>query len=131
MRVRLFSFGTVTRAAVLALLVLSGPAPWQAPSARAQTGSEAGASGEAAGNETKAIERDAQAREKAKRRLEALKRQHEELDFKKRTKAPFTSERSLRHEMRRNEAQQGWEKSEKRRLEYEQQRRELESRDQR
>jgi len=63
-----------------------------------------------------------------KDRLETLKRQHDELEFKKRTNAPFSSERSLRHELRRNEAQQGWEKSEQRRLEYEQLRQQRDSR---
>ncbi len=60
----------------------------------------------------------------AKSRLDSLQRQHDDLEFKKRTKEPFTSDRSLRHQLRRNEAQQGWEKSEQRRLEYEQLRRE-------
>jgi len=71
---------------------------------------------------------DAPADEKAKSRLEALKRQHQELEFQKRTDAPFTSERSLRHQLRRNEAQQGWQKSEQRRLEYEQLRRDSRTR---
>ena len=53
-------------------------------------------------------------------RLESLQRQHKDLEFQKRTKQPFTSDRSLRHKLRKNERQQGWEKSEQRRLEYEQ-----------
>ncbi|MGD8809178.1 MAG: hypothetical protein PVG24_06210 [Gammaproteobacteria bacterium] len=60
---------------------------------------------------------------KSKSRLDALRRQHDELQFKKRTKQSFTSDRSLRHQLRRNEERQGWEKSEQRRLEYERLRR--------
>lgn len=53
-------------------------------------------------------------------RIKALQQQHKDLEFQKRTKQPFTSDRSLRHQLRRNEQRQGWEKSEQRRLEYEQ-----------
>jgi hypothetical protein len=106
------------RRAVVGLLALAGAAAMHAA---------AYAEGEtpvAPADETPlAPQREAPADEKAKSRLEALKRQHEDLEFKKRTKAPFTSDRSLRHQLRRNEAQQGWEKSEQRRLEYEQLRR--------
>lgn len=109
------------RTVLAGLLFLTGAVAIQAPAARAEGDTELKPSDEAP------VAPQPPADEKAKRRLETLKRQHEELQFQKRTKEPFTSDRSLRHQLRRNEAQQGWQKGEQRRQEYEQQRQQLES----
>ena len=98
--------------------------------ALAQGDVEAEATDEGIGSATEALRGDEREDEKAKGRLKTLQQQHEELEFKKRTKAPFRSERSLRHDLRRNEAQQGWQKREDRRLEYERLRREQDIRNQ-
>lgn len=107
------------RGAVAGLLLALTAAIAVSP-VRADMGAEPEATDAPAGRSIEAPSPDAREAAKSKKRLETLQRQHEELEFKKRTKAPFTSERSLRHQLRRNEAQQGWEKSEQRRLEYEQ-----------
>lgn len=103
--------------------LLAAPLP-----ALAQGDIEAEATDEQIGRATKALRADEHESEKVKKRLEDLKRQNEDLDFKRRTKAPFRSERSLRHDLRTNEAQQGWQKHEERRLEYELRRQEQEIR---
>jgi len=124
MRAKLFSYRRGLRYCVAGLVVLAGTAALLATPVRAEGDVEGETTDKAPGPAPAMPQRDAPADEKTKSRLEALQRQHEDLEFKKRTKAPFTSERSLRHQLRRNEAQQGWEKSEQRRLEYEQLRRE-------
>jgi hypothetical protein len=112
------------RRAAIGLLALAGAVAMQATAVYAE-----GETPVAPADETPAApQREAPADEKAKSRLEALQRQHDDLEFQKRTKAPFTSEQSLRHQLRRNEAQQGWQKGEQRRLEYEQLRQERDSR---
>ena len=109
------------RIVLVGLLFLIGAMAMQAPATRAEGDTELKPSDEAPATPQPPAD------EKTKRRLETLKRQHEELQFQKRTKEPFTSDRSLRHQLRRNEAQQGWQKGEQRRQEYEQQRQQLES----
>jgi len=91
---------------------------------------EAEETDETINNAVKSLRQDQREEEKAKSRLDALQRQHRETEFRKRTGAPFTSERSLRHDLRRNEAQQGWQKGESRRLEYETRRQQLDIRNQ-
>jgi hypothetical protein len=118
MRAKLISYRRRLRYGVVGLVVLAGTAALLATPVRAEGDVE----GEKAPAQAPAAPQpDADA--KAKSKLEALQRQHDDLEFRKRTKAPFTSDRSLRHQLRRNETRQGWEKSEQRRLEYEQLRR--------
>jgi hypothetical protein len=104
---------------VAALLLLSGtfaviPAP-----VRAEGDVEAERTDENIENSVKSLRKDQREDEKVQSRLKALQRQKEETEFRKRTGDAFRSERSLRHDLRRNEAQQGWQKSEDRRLDYE------------
>lgn len=73
--------------------------------------------------EKKALRRDERARERIDAKQEQLQHERSELKFQKRTKAPFKSQRTLRNELRSNKAQQGWEKRESRRLDYEVRRR--------
>jgi hypothetical protein len=61
-------------------------------------------------------DREAVRRVAEKRR--ALEHEQAELDYLKRTKHPFHSDRALRHSLRRNEAEQGWYKDEARQLDF-------------
>jgi len=99
---------------IAALLLAAMP-----PAARADADIEAEETDETINREVKILRQDKLKEEKARSNLERLQEQHRETDFQKRTKTPFQSERSLRHDLRRNEAQQGWQKSEGRRLDYE------------
>ena len=65
---------------------------------------------------------DRGAAERVRERLRRLERARERLDELKRTEHPFHSERSLRHRMRRNEAEQRRLKHERDRLEHERRR---------
>lgn len=67
----------------------------------------------------KSLKDDEREKAKAQGRLKALQQQHKALELKKRTKPPFRSERDLRHDLKRNDAQQGWQKREANRLEFE------------
>ncbi len=64
-------------------------------------------------------EGDSRALERTQENLRQLERQHERLDELKRTEHPFHSERKLRHELRRNEAEQRGLKYERDRIENE------------
>lgn len=101
-----------------------------AVSLRAESDIEAEKTDEAIENAVKSLKGDEREKAKAASRLKALEQQHEALDFRKRTKQPFRSERSLRQDLRRNEAQQGWQKQEDRRLDFETRRQQQEIRNQ-
>ena len=54
--------------------------------------------------------------------LRRFEREHERLEELKRTQHPFYSERELRHQLRRNEAERSWYKHEHSRIEHERRR---------
>jgi hypothetical protein len=95
------------------LLAATPPAAW------ADTDIEAEETDETINSEVRALRQDQREEEKVRSKLDRLQQQHRETQFRKRTGAPFRSERSLRHDLRSNEARQGWQKSEGRRLDYE------------
>jgi len=64
-------------------------------------------------------EGESRALERTQENLRHLERQHERLDELKRTGHPFHSERKLRHELRRNEADQRGLKYDRDRIEHE------------
>jgi len=104
----------------LALLIAAVPSK-----VRADADIEAQETDETINKTVKDLRDDQRKSEKVDSNLKRLESQHRETEFQKRTGAPFRSERSLRHDLRRNEAQQGWQKSEGRRLDYERQRQQL------
>lgn len=106
--------GTLRIAAVIGLLVLLavGPAGAETPDDESED-TEAGAV---------LPDGNRRALEKIDETLRRLQRQRERLDELKRTEHPFHSERKLRHQMRRNEAEQRWLKHERERLEHERRR---------
>jgi predicted RNase H-like nuclease (RuvC/YqgF family) len=104
---------------VLALLI-AGTAVMHAPApARAEEDIEAQEKDEDINRAVKSLNKKQREDEKVQSRLKALQQQQQETEFRRRTGDPFKSERSLRHDLRRNEAQQGWQKQEDRRLDYE------------
>ena len=66
--------------------------------------------------------------EKIENMLRRFDRERERLKELKRTQHPFYSERELRHQLRRNEAERRWYKHERDRLEHERRRAEDQSR---
>lgn len=95
------------------LLAATPPVAW------ADTDIEAEETDESINSAVKALRQDQHEEAEVRQKLDRLEQQNRDLQFQKRTGAPFRSERSLRNDLRRNEAQQGWEKSESRRLDYE------------
>lgn len=102
-------------AALLHIAVLTLPA---AP-VHAESDLEAEETDETINKEVQSLRKDQREDAQARARLKALEQQHQQLEFKKRTKAPFRSERDLRHDLKRNDAQQGWQKGEHNRLDFE------------
>lgn len=97
---------------ILAFAVLAALSP--AYEALAESpGRESDHVGGASGND------DSRALERTQENLRHLERQYERLDELKRQQHPFHSERKLRHELRRNEADQRWLKHERDRIEHE------------
>lgn len=97
---------------------------------RADTDVEAEETDETINKTVKTLRDDQRKSEAATSNLKRLESQNRETQFRKRTGTSFKSNRSLRHDLRRNEAQQGWQKSESRRLDYEVQRQQRELRSQ-
>jgi hypothetical protein len=102
-------------AALLHMAALTVPA---AP-LRAESDLQAEETDETINKEVQTLRPDQRLDSKARARLKALEQEHQQLEFNKRTKAPFRSERDLRHDLKRNDAQQGWEKGENSRLDFE------------
>lgn len=105
----------------LFLLLLFGASAILAPMApaRAERDIQAEQTDETINNTVKSLNRTERSDEKARTRQKVLEQQHDELEFRRRTGAPFRSERAIRNDLNRNELQQGWEKREGRRLDYE------------
>lgn len=103
------------------LLVLAGALAILAPSApaRAERDIQAEETDETINNTVKSLNRAERGDEKVRAKQKVLEQQHDELEFRRRTGAPFRSQREIRNDLRQNEARQGWEKSEGRRLEFE------------
>jgi septal ring factor EnvC (AmiA/AmiB activator) len=98
---------------------------------RAESDVQAERTDEGIESTVKSLKRTERSDEKVQTKLKTLEQQHEELEFRRRTGSSRSSERSLRHDLRRNEQQQGWEKREGRRLDYESQRQQQDYRNQR
>ena len=96
-------------------IAIAGPVA----AAYAESDVQAEATDETIENTVKSINRSERSDEEVRAKLRALQQQHDELEFRRRTGAPFRSERELRHDLRKNEKRQGWQKSEDRRLDYE------------
>jgi hypothetical protein len=109
--------------AVLGLLaaVLAHVAVLTLPAApvRAESDLEAEETNEDVNRAVKNLQNDERAKANAESRLQTLQQQHNDLQFRKRTVDPFVSKRTLRHDLRTNEAQQGWQKHESNRLDFE------------
>lgn len=105
----------------LFLLLLFGASAILAPMApaRAERDIQAEQTDETINDTVKSLNRTERNDEKARTRQKVLEQQHDELEFRRRTGAPFRSERAIRNDLNRNELQQGWEKREGRRLDYE------------
>ena len=73
--------------------------------------------------EEKVLKRDERDLERARAKERDLRRERTEIKADQRTNPPFKSQRTLRNELRTNEAKQGWQKRETRRLDYEVRRR--------
>ena len=114
------------RVALALALMLAGAATALSPASVRAENIEAQERDETINNSVKTLKEDEREEEKVQSRLKALQREKAETEFRKRTGDPFRSERSLRHDLRRNEAQQGWQKREDRRLDYEIRRQQLE-----
>lgn len=87
--------------------------------ARADRDIQAEETDETINNTVKSLNRTERSDEKTRSRLKGLEQQHDELEFRRRTGVPFRSERAIRNDLRRNELDQGWEKREGRRLDFE------------
>ena len=87
--------------------------------ARAERDIQAEETDETINDTVKSLNRTERSDEKARSRLKGLEQQHDALEFRRRTGAPFRSERAIRNDLRRNELDQGWEKREGRRLDFE------------
>jgi septal ring factor EnvC (AmiA/AmiB activator) len=98
--------------------------------ARAESDVQAERTDEGIENTVKSLKRTERSDEKVRTKLKTLEQQHEELEFRRRTGSSRSSERSLRHDLRRNEQQQSWEKREDRRLDYQIQRQKQDYRNQ-
>lgn len=61
---------------------------------------------------------DSRALERVQKNLRRLERRHEQLEELQRTRDPFHSAPKLRHDLRRNEAEQRWLKHERDRIEH-------------
>ncbi|MPY75518.1 MAG: hypothetical protein GEU87_14795 [Alphaproteobacteria bacterium] len=105
----------------LYLLLLFGASAIFAPiaPARADRDIQAEETDETINKTVKSLNRTERSEEKARSRQKVLEQQHDELEFRRRTGAPFRSERAIRNDLNRNELRQGWEKREGRRLDYE------------
>lgn len=105
----------------LFLLLLFGASATLAPmaSARADRDIQAEETDETINNTVKSLNRTERSDEKTRSRLKVLEQRHDALEFRRRTGASFRSERAIRNDLNRNELQQGWEKREGRRLDYE------------
>jgi hypothetical protein len=87
--------------------------------ARADRDIQAEETDETINKTVKSLNRTERGDEKTRSNLKGLEQQHDELEFRRRTGAPFRSERAIRNDLRRNELDQGWEKREGRRLDFE------------
>ncbi len=97
---------------------------------RAESDLQAEETDETINKEIQSLRQDRRLDAKGRARLKALEQQHQQLEFKRRTKAPFRSERDLRHDLKRNDAQQGWQKGENSRLDFETRRQQQDIRNQ-
>jgi hypothetical protein len=112
-------------AALLHIAVLTLPAP-----VHAERDLEAEETDETINKEVQSLRQDQRLDAKGRARLKALEQQHQQLEFKKRTGTPFRSERDLRHDLKRNDAQQGWQKGENSRMDFETRRQQQDIRNQ-
>ena len=85
---------------------------------RAESDLEAESTNENLKRDVQKLQNDQRAKENAQQHLRTLQQQHNDLEFRKRTIDPFRSKRALRHDLRKNEAQQGWQKYESNRLDF-------------
>jgi hypothetical protein len=105
----------------LFLLAMFGTAAILVPLApvRAERDIQAEETDETINNTVKSLNNAERSDAKNQAKQKVLEQQHDELEFRRRTGAPFRSQRELRNDLRQNETRQGWEKSEGRRLDYE------------
>ena len=115
---------------LIATALLCGALVAAAMPVRAESDIEAERTDETIEKTVKTLKNNERSNEKVRTKLKTLEQQHNELEFRRRTGAPFQSERSLRHDLRRNEQQQSWEKREDRRLDYQIQRNKTDLRNQ-
>lgn len=66
----------------------------------------------------KELRRDQDKLDRVDKKLNRLNQERSDIKFRKRTGDPFQPERTLRQDLRRNEAKQGWYKHESRRLDF-------------
>jgi septal ring factor EnvC (AmiA/AmiB activator) len=89
---------------------------------RAESDIQAERTDEGIESTVKSLKQSERSNEKVRAKLKSLEQQHDELELRRRTGSSRSPERSIRHDLRRNEQQQSWEKREDRRLDYEIQR---------
>ena len=117
-------------AGMVAILISGGLVTLAATPAHADTELEAEETDETINKTVKSLRETERKAEKSQSNLKRLESRHRDTQFQKRTGTPFRSDRTLRHDLRRNEARQGWEKHENRRLEHSIQKRQRELRSQ-